>query len=668
VECWSGRLQFLKVSTTPRDPQRAVIAALAGLLERYEERPAIALLAHATTIATNALLGQIGLELPRTALVTTHGFRDVIEIGRQNRSALYDLNVQRPRPLVARRDRFTVNERLDADGNVLQPLDDNEVERVCSQLRDGNYAAVAICLLHAYANDAHERRIEAAVLSALPNARVTRSSHVDPAYREYERFSTTVVNAVLAPIVVSYLERLLFGLCELGIDASLYVMRSDGGLTTAGDVLDRPAALIESGPASGATAAAALGRAMHLPRVLAFDMGGTTAKAGTILDGRVQVAHEFEAAGTTHSGRGVKGSGYAVRFPFADLAEISAGGGTIAFVDEGGSLRVGPLSAGADPGPACYGRCERATVTDANVVLGRLHQAALLGGTFPIDAARSRAAVASLARELGMGVEACAAGIVALVDHAMAQVLRIVTVERGLDPREFTLIAFGGGGPLHACAVAQELEIARVIVPVHPGCFAAQGLLNAALHADAVRSVLLDARAANDATLAQWFAEREDSARNDLGRRGALADSIVCSREYDARYRGQGFELTVAADGSPDDVVARFHDAHRARYGYEVRAEVVELVNARLRASGRLSLAMTATKNEAPARDVAAQRRALWRNDTWVEAPVVARSALAPGEAIHGPAIIEEYDCTTYVPPGWRLTAGRVALELERCS
>ena len=551
---------------------------------------------------------------------------------------------------------------------MLQPLDDNDVARVCTQLRGGGYAAVAICLLHAYANDAHERHLEAAVRSALPNVRVTRSSHVDPAYREYERFSTTVVNAVLAPIVVSYLERLLDGLQTLRINASLYIMRSDGGLTTAADVLDRPAALIESGPASGATAAAALAQTMHLPRVLGFDMGGTTAKAGAIVDGRVQVAHEFEAAGSTHSGRGVKGSGYPVRFPFADLVEISAGGGTIAFVDDGGSLRVGPLSAGAEPGPACYGRSDRATVTDANIVLGRLPPKALLGGTFPIDASRSRDAISALAHELGLGVEACADGIVALVDNAMAKVLRIVTVERGLDPREFALIAFGGGGPLHACAVAQELEIARVIVPMHPGCFAAQGLLNAPLHADVARSVLFGVEVASDAAFAQWFADREAAAHEDLAARGARADSIVCAREYDARYRGQGFELTIAAEGSPDEVASRFHHAHHARYGYDVPDEVVELVNARVRASGELSRPTATPKNEAPVVRAPARRRRLWIDDNWVEVPVVARDGLVPGERLDGPAVVEEYDCTTYVPPDWRLIAGSDALELERCS
>jgi N-methylhydantoinase A len=364
----------------------------------------------------------------------------------------------------------------------------------------------------------------------------------------------------------------------------------------------------------------------------------------------------------------VKGSGYPVRFPFADLAEISAGGGTIAFVDEGGSLRVGPLSAGADPGPACYGRSHHATVTDANVVLGRLRQDALLGGSFPIDASRSRDAVASLARNLGLGVETCAAGIIALVDSAMAKVLRIVTIERGLDPREFALIAFGGGGPLHACAVARDLDIARVIVPAHPGCFAAQGLLKAPLHADVARSVLFSVEAADDAALARWFADREAAARDDLAERGALADSVVCVREYDARYRGQGFELTIAADGSPDDVATRFHHAHRARYGYDVRDEVVELVNARVRACGALSRSVAVPANEAPVVQAPAQQRSLWIGDGWVEAPVVARESLVPGERLNGPAIVDEYDCTTYVPPDWRLVAGSRALELERCS
>jgi len=666
VESWSGRRIFRKVPSTPREPARAVLETLAALLAPYAQPPEIELLAHSTTIATNALLGQIGLELPRTALVTTHGFRDVIEIGRQNRSELYNLFVERPRPLVARGDRLTVRERIDFRGNVLQPLEDAEVERVCAELHERDVAAVAICLLHAYANDAHEHRIEQAVARALPQARVTRSSRVDPQYREYERFSTTVVNAVLAPIVETYLERLLAALHASGLKASLYVTRSDGGLTTVRGILDRPAALIESGPASGVIAAAELGRGAGISRILCFDMGGTTAKAGAIVDGTVQIAREFEAAGATHSGRAVRGSGYPVRFPFVDLAEISAGGGTIAFIDAGGSLRVGPLSAGADPGPACYGRSDRATVTDADVVLGRLNPDALLGGTFPIEAARARVAVDALARQLEMDRETCAAGIVALVDHAMAKVLRIVTVERGLDPRRFTLVAFGGGGPLHACALAEELDVERVIVPMHPGCFSARGLLGAQLHLDRSLSILECAAEVDYAALERWFADGEAQARETLAAQGSDAKSITFRREYDARYRGQSFELAIAGGGGADAVAARFHAAHRARYGYDVPAGVVELVNARVTAYGALPSTPHPEPAAIPDGTAPAETRSTYLQGAFVDVPVLQRDALFEGARVSGPAIVEEYDCTTYVPPNWRLTAERSVLVLER--
>ncbi len=290
-------------------------------------------------------------------------------------------------------------------------------------------------------------------------------------------------------------------------------MRSDGGMASGPQILARPAALIESGPASGAIASAALGQRIGAPRLLSFDMGGTTAKAGAIVDGVAQVAREFEAAGITHSGRAVKGSGYPVRFPFVDLAEVSAGGGTIAWTDEAGCLRVGPLSAGADPGPACYGKSDRATVTDANVVLGRLNPRNLLGGAFPIDASRARSAIETSARILGMSVESVAAGIVTLVDSTMAKVLRIVTVERGLDPRDFTLVAFGGGGPLHACALADELGIARVVVPAHPGLFSACGLLATGLRVNEVRSILRCAEEIDSEAEEEAFAVQRSSVR-----------------------------------------------------------------------------------------------------------------------------------------------------------
>jgi N-methylhydantoinase A len=608
----------------------------------------------------------MNLELPRIALVTTYGFRDVIEIGRQNRSTLYNLFVERPRPLVARSDRLTVRERVDFQGNVLQALDESDVERLCEELRERDVAAAAICLLHSYANDAHERRIAKAISAALPGMRVTISSQVDPQYREYERCSTTVVNAVLAPIVESYLERLVIAIRAAGIDAPLYVMRSDGGLAAQG-ILSRPAALIESGPASGAMAAAALGRRIGIARLLSFDMGGTTAKAGAIVDGVAQVVGEFEAAGATHSGRAIKGSGYPVRFPFVDLAEVSAGGGTIAWLDDAGSLRVGPLSAGADPGPACYGRSDQPTVADANVVLGRLNQEALLGGAFPIDAARARSAVERLAPALSLSLEMTAEGIVRLIDHAMAKVLRIVTVERGLDPREFALVAFGGAGPLHACAVADELGIARIVVPQHPGLFSALGLLEADLHTSDVLAVLRSTGEVDQTALQRWFEEREERAGASLIEQGVQQQTIAFRRQYDARYRGQSFELTIDHADSPESIAQRFHDAHRARYGYDVRSEIVELINARLTGVGALSPSVT--RSPSTPYSVEGRRedtRRVWVDGSFINVPVLQRAGLKEGERIEGPAIVEEYDCTTYVAPQWSLTADADVLVLEK--
>lgn len=668
LERWSGQIVTRKVPSTPHEPHRAVIAALVALLSRYDFAPELEFLGHSTTIATNALLGQLGLELPRVALVTTHGFRDVIEIGRQNRSEVYNLFVERPRPLVARGDRLTVRERIDYRGGVLVPLDEASVAQVCAELRERGVAAVAICLLHAYVNDAHERRLAEAIEIALPDVRVTRSSDVDPQYREYERCSTTVVNAVLAPIVERYLERLVDDLRATHLHAPLYVMRSDGGLAAARHVLSRPAAIVESGPASGAIAAAALGRRIGVRHLLSFDMGGTTAKAGTILDGVAQIAGEFEAAGRTHSGRAVKGSGYPVRFPFVDLAEISAGGGTIAWIDDAGSLRAGPLSAGADPGPACYGKSDRATVTDANLVLGRLNPRHLLGGAFPIDASRARTAVNRLAQRLDIGLEATAAGILRLVDDAMAKVLRIVTIERGLDPRDFTLVAFGGGGPLHACGLAEELDIARVVVPAHPGLFSATGLLDAALHFNEIRSVLREIAELDSEAEDRAFAASETRARAALVEQGAEVLTISFRRAYDARYRGQSFELTAPYDRSPVEVARHFHHAHRARYGYDVPGEIVEIVNARLTASGFLRRTQHDARDEPakpkPLEEQDERKRAVWIDGKFVEAAVFERTSFPQGR-VNGPAIVEAYDSTTYVPPRWSARADGELLVLQ---
>jgi N-methylhydantoinase A len=655
-----GTLLRLKVASTPRAPERGALTALVELLATSGVAPSdVALVAHASTIATNALLGQLALELPRVAFITTEGFRDVLEIGRQNRSAIYDLFVRRPAPLARREDRLTVRERREFDGSVSVALDARSVERAIDTIAQRGITTVAIGLLHSYVDDAHEAAIAERVAVRLPGVHVTRSAALVREFREYERFSTAVVNAALLPIVGAYLDRLVRGIRDRGVAAPVFVMQSDGGMASVDVAARRPASLIESGPAGGVIAAAHLGRTLGVERILSFDMGGTTAKAGTIVGGAPEIAHEFEAAGASHSGRAQKGSGYPVRFPFVDLAEVSAGGGTIAWLDAAGVLRTGPLSAGADPGPACYGKGTQPTVTDANVLLGRLDPRALLGGTFPIDACCAQRAVATVAGGTGGDVTQAAAGIVALVDAEMAKVLRIVSVERGYDPRDFTLLAFGGGGPLHACAVAREIGVRTIVVPPLPGVFSAYGLLTADVRIALSRSVVVTAD--DDAWESVEGVLRELSVAGDavLAEQNVEPPVRAFVREVDVRYAGQSFELTVSGATGSADVVARFHANHERRYGFAAPDEPVEFVTARViavgatakpRAAGAARNMGTPAMTDAPApRDV----REVWNGDEFARTPVYARELLAPGNAFAGPAVVEQYDATTYVAPGW---------------
>lgn len=652
-----GRLVRIKIATTPRAPEEALLAALRTLLDDVPA-PAIDLIAHASTIATNALLGQVHLELPRVAFITTAGFRDVLEIGRQNRSAIYDLNVTRPAPLARRQDRLVVTERRGQDGSVVVALDPASVDAAIATIRERGIRSVAVGLLHSDLDGSHERAIGAALAAALPEADVSLSSEIDPQYREYERFSTTVVNAALLPIVRAYLDRIAAGVRSLGVTAPLFVMRSDGGMTAIERAAQRPAALIESGPASGVIGAAYLGSALGIDNVLSFDMGGTTAKAGTIFRGVPEIANEFEAAGGTHSGRSVKGSGYPVRFPFIDLAEVSAGGGTIAWLDTAGALRVGPLSAGADPGPACYGIGDRPTVTDANVVLSRSNPRALLGGAFPIDATRSSAAVATVASVVCGDVTRAAAGIVALVDAEMAKVLRIVSVERGYDPRDFTLIAFGGGGPLHACAVAEEIGVKRIVIPPLPGVFSAYGLLAADVRATAIRSIVAPAASFDDARLSAILEKLTRDGDAQLHEQGVAQPQRAFARELDVRYAGQSFDLTVPAANGLATAIAAFHEKHEQRYGFAALDDPVEIVTARIVAVGTtqkpplLSVALDGERQ--PAAAALLERRAVWDGAALVDTPVYARDRLQPGDVFAGPAVVEQYDATSYIGPRWR--------------
>jgi N-methylhydantoinase A len=656
----SGAIVRFKVATTPRAPEEGLLDALRTLL-REVDATAIVQLSHASTIATNALLGQVHLDLPRVAFITTEGFRDVLEIGRQSRSSVYDLHVKRPAPLAQREDRLTVRERIDYDGSVHVALDPATVTAAIATIRERGIGSVAVGLLNSYTNDAHERAVVDAVHAALPDVAVTASSALVREEREYERFSTAVVNAALLPVVRGYLERLAAGVRALGITAPVFVMQSNGGTAALAFVADRPATLVESGPASGVIAAAAVGATIGVANVLSFDMGGTTAKAGTIIGGEPEIAYEFEAAGSTHSGRASKGSGYPVRFPFVDLAEVSAGGGTIARLDTVGVLRVGPLSAGADPGPACYGKGTQPTVTDANVVLGRLNPVALVGGTFPIDASRSRAAVATVAAPLGGDVERTAAGIVALVDAEMAKVLRIVSVERGLDPRDFVLMAFGGGGPMHACALAGDLGMRRVVIPRYPGLFSALGLLAADVRATFSRSLVAPLDAATLGNARAAAAALTEEARVALRQQGVPDEKIRTVVELDVRYAGQSFDLTVPFDGDETALADAFHRRHERRYGYASRDERVELATVRVTAIGSAGAApRTALGGDGAAPAASSARigtRRAWDAGAFVDATIYDREKLPPGGRFQGPAIVEQYDTTSWIPTGWSATA-----------
>jgi N-methylhydantoinase A len=662
----TGAMLRFKVATTPRAPEEGLLTALRALLASVAPGDIVAV-THASTIATNALLGQVHLELPRVAFITTDGFRDVLEIGRQARSSVYDLNVRRPVPLARREDRLTVRERIDYDGSVYLALDDASVAQAVATVAARGIGSVAVGLLNSYANDAHERAVVDALRFALPDVAVTASSALVREEREYERFSTAVVNAALLPVVRGYLERLATGVRALGITAPVFVMQSNGGTASLRFVADRPASLVESGPASGVIAAAAVGATIGHANVLSFDMGGTTAKAGTIIGGAPEIAYEFEAAGATHSGRASKGSGYPVRFPFVDLAEVSAGGGTIARLDEIGVLRVGPLSAGADPGPACYGRGVQPTVTDANVVLGRLNPVALVGGTFPIDAARAHDAIASVAAPLGGDVERTAAGIVALVDAEMAKVLRIVSVERGLDPRDFALMAFGGGGPLHACALATDLDLSQVVIPRSPGLFSALGLLAADVRVTAARSLVAPLTPETAANASQVAAELVADARAQL-RAQDLADAAIHTiAEIDLRYAGQSFDLTVPLAGDAAALAEAFHARHERRYGYASRDERVELAAVRVTAIGRSGSLPAAVPPSGAAAAARTGERRVWDAGAFALASVYDRDRLGSGATLAGPAIVEQYDTTTWIPRGWTATVDLHAnLILER--
>jgi N-methylhydantoinase A len=656
----TGHIGIVKVPTTPRDFVEAVLDGLRQALRLHGVAPTgVSLLAHATTVVTNALLEKKGA---KAGFVTTRGFRDVLELRRSSRADLYDLFQDAPAVLVPRRWRFEVTERIGAQGEVVTPLDERDVDAVIAAIREAGLETVAVSLLFSFLNDAHERRLGERLRRALPGVGVYLSSEVLPEIREFERASTTAVCAFVGPLLAGYLDRLQNAVSAIGLPR-LHVMGSGGGVLDVAEGLRMPAMVIESGPAAGVIAAAAAGKELGLPNLISFDMGGTTAKASLIADGEIAVTAEYEVGGAGHAKRWLHGTGHPVRVPVIDLAEVSAGGGSIAWVDPGGALRVGPQSAGADPGPAAYGKGGReATVSDADVVLGRLDSEALLGGALPIDAVASEKAIRErVAEPLGLDVTSAAAAIVEVANHSMAEALRIVSLERGHDPREFALIAFGGAGPVHAAALADVLGIPEIILPPAPGAFSALGLVASDFRRDYSHTLYADEATLDPVRVAMRLAEMEDAAHEMLAASGIPPERRTLLRAADVRYRRQAYELTVPLAGGPitrgslDGLATAFHEKHHLTYGHSNPAEPVQLVNLRLTAIGHLSpLALAQPSDAAAARR---RMRKVWFAETgYAPCPVHWRSGLADGEVLPGPVIVQAVDTTIVVPPGWIAT------------
>jgi len=661
----TGKLMNFKLSSTPKKPADAVIEAFKQFLKRVKPEK-ISTITHATTIAVNALLGQMGLELPKAALITTKGFRDVLEIGRQRRHELYNLFVQRPRMLIPRKLRYEVNERIGPEGEVLEPLNIENARSLAVELKREKIKAVAIALLHSYMNPKHEQEIKNMLQRAYPQAFVTCSSEIAPEYREFERTSTTVVNACLMPIVSVYMNDLSDRIQKLGVSSPLCVMQSSGGIASKNVIIEKPVSMVESGPAAGVIASSFYGKMLKIKNIISFDMGGTTAKAGIVQGGIPEVVTEYEVAGKVHSGRIVKGSGYPVRFPFIDLAECSAGGGTIAWVDTGGALRVGPLSAGADPGPACYGKGgEKPTVTDADLILGRLNPNDMLGGRMKVFPELSQKFIdKEICEKIGFELADAAAGIIRIVNSTMAKILRIVSVERGHDPRQFTLNSFGGAGPMHACALAEELHISSIIVPTNPGLFSALGLLTANFTYSLTKAIMKTVKDVQLSDVEATFKKLQAEGMKILESQRIKPDNMTFLRQLDMRYFGQGYELTIPVltpltKEEFDRVIESFHSKHKAVYGYAVREENVELVNARLVAVGIVTkpklMKQKLCTREPPAEALLTTRNVFFEKyRDYVECPVYVREKLKPGNIICGPAVIEQYDATTVVYPNWK--------------
>ncbi len=654
-----GRVATRKLPSTPPNFADAVVAGVTDLLEALASpRAAIEQVLHGCTVATNAILEHKGA---RTALITTRGFRDVLELQRVRVPALYDPLFEKPKALVPRRWRFEVTERLDAAGEVVTPISRTDIQAAIDAIAQEDIEAIAVCFLHSYANPEHERIAGEMIRAALPDRFLSLSIDILPQKREYERTSTTVINAYVGPPVSRYMGAMIEDLSRAGVGGRLMVMQSSGGVIEAQSVVHKPAQIVECGPAAGVVGALEIGGASGYRNIITLDMGGTTAKASLIENGKLSLAAEYEVGGGMSSRSALAGGGgYALKLPVIDISEVGAGGGSIVWLDKAGALKVGPHSAGAVPGPACYGAGnEQPTVTDANVVLGYLNPAALCGGTVPIDAQLSRQAIETkIAQPLGRTLLETAYGIHHVANTNMMRAVKAVTTYRGRDPRDFVMFAFGGNGGIHAVDLARALQVREVIVPIAAGVFSAVGLLFAKLEVNETASFL---QLASEATIDGARRGFDAVRRKIVTMLGVAEAQIRFEPQADARFKGQGFELTVPFEPSilatpPADIFARlaatFTAEHVARYGHAFNdAFAVEIVNLRLVGTVLTDRGPEISAKAAGER-IAASRRMVFFGATHgsLETPVIDRAALdrTPRQ---GPLIIEEYEGTSVVPP-----------------
>jgi len=641
----SGVLHWAKGPSTPDAPREGVLHVLDKL---GVDIAGIERLIHGLTLGTNAILERTGDDV---WVVTTRGFRDTLDIARTNRTVLYNIKTLKPEPLVPRHHIFEVDERITYDGSVLRPLSEADLKAAVVALVDNDAAAVAVCFLHSYANAEHEAQAAARIREHLPEAFVSTSSEVLPEFREYERFSTTVLNAYIGNKVGSYLEALAAGLSERGYRREVFIMTSSGGVATATRAAQYPARTVLSGPAGGVAAAVELGRLLDVRNLVTYDMGGTSTDVCLVEDLQIPISNEQSI------------SDFPNRTAQIEINAVGAGGGSIAWVDAGRILKVGPTSAGAEPGPACYGRGgDSPTVTDANLLLGRLSASRPLGGEVALDAGLAERAMQRLGEQFPeLGIHALAEGIIKIAVVRMVSAVKEISIGKGHDPRDFTLVAFGGAGPMHAALIAEELEMLRVVIPPAPGNFSALGAMLSDLRHDYIQTRVLNTRETPFHDIDAMFRDMESKAIDDMTAEGVARESITIKRALGMRYVGQSWELIVdmpAEAGSAADLEAAFQRAHEQRYGHG-GDDPTQVVNFRLTAFGQVSKPRLPEWTVDGNLDVARlPSRYVYFTETARQVNVYDRDRLPAGDLVGGPAIVEEAGSVTIVPPGWACRVG----------